>query len=61
MTVKELDELIPIDYVHTPDFGSVKYNSGYARDKYGNRKISSIEIDWENHDIDVWIEKEDGE
>ena len=57
MTVEELDELISIDYLYGVEKMAVKYNSHFARQNYGNRQISSVEIDWENHDVNVWVKK----
>lgn len=58
MTVEELDDLISIDYLYGLGTSAIRYNTYNARINHGNKEIKSIEIDWENHEVNVWIKKE---
>ena len=58
MTIDELDDLVSIDYIYGIGSTAIKYNSHNARLNHGNKKVSKIEIDWENHEVNVWVEKE---
>ena len=58
MTVEELDDLISIDYLYGLGTQAIRYNTYNARINHGNKTISSIEIDWENHEVNVWVKKE---
>lgn len=56
MTVNELDEVLPIDYLLGTKIGSARCNS-FVKMNYGNCQVESIEIDWENQDVKVWIKE----
>ena len=57
MSVEELDDLVSIDYLYGIGTLAIKYNNAFVRTQYGNKQIKSIEIDWDNHEVNVWVER----
>lgn len=60
MTVKELSDVINIDYLSRTGIRPERWNS-YTQMKYAYWQVEEIEIDWENQEVIIWIKEPEDE